>query len=97
MEETQQPAQAQAAASTNTNKDNMNMNDLLASYEEDLGIEEDDAAMTDYNNDAGATIAQEVNLLKQVSEQQLEVALKHEMSLQHGESIDQYMNTERCE
>ena len=74
----------------------MNMNDLLASYEEDLGIEEDNVT-DDYNNDAGATIAQEVNLLKQVSEQQLEVALKHEMSLQHGESIDQYMNTERCE
>ena len=34
----------------------MNMNDLLASYEEDLGIEEDNVT-DDYNNDAGATIA----------------------------------------
>jgi len=41
------------------------MNDLLAGYEEDLGIEEP----ADFSHDQGATIAQEVNLLKQVSEQ----------------------------
>ena len=66
----------------------MNMNDLLAAYEDDLGITEDQQAPSDFNDQSGATIAHEVNLLKQVSEQQMEVALRQEMSLCHGESID---------
>ena len=73
------------------------MNDLLAGYEEDLGIKDEDEEITDYNEESGATIAHEVNLLKQVSEQQMEFALRQEMSLSHGESIDQYMNTMQCE
>lgn len=71
------------------------MNDLLAGYEEDLGITEEESP--DFDEDAGATIAHEVNLLKQVSEQQMEFALRQEMSLSHGESIDQYMNTTKVE
>lgn len=65
----------------------MTMNDLLAGYEEDLGIEEANEP-SDFDTGAGANIAHEVNLLKQVSEQQMETALRHEMSLSHGESID---------
>ena len=65
------------------------MNDLLAAYEDDLGItEENQQTQSDFNDQSGATIAHEVNLLKQVSEQQMEVALRQEMSLCHGESID---------
>ena len=63
------------------------MNDLLAGYEEDLGIAEAEEP-SDFNDPTGASIAHEVNLLKQVSEQQMETALRHEMSLSHGESID---------
>ena len=44
------------------------MNDLLAAYEDDLGITEENQAQPDFNEQSGATIAQEVNLLKQVSE-----------------------------
>ena len=36
----------------------------------------------------GATIAQEVNLIKQASQQNMELALKKEASLAHGEAID---------
>ena len=47
----------------------MNMNDLLAAYEDDLGItDEAQQAPSDFNDQSGATIAHEVNLLKQVSE-----------------------------
>ena len=73
------------------------MNDLLAGYEEDLGIKDTNDQAEDFDDGTGSTIAHEVNLLKQVSEQQLEVALRQEMSLSHGESIDQYMNTTQCE
>ena len=44
------------------------MNDLLAGYEEDLGIKDNDEEVADYDENSGATIAKEVNLLKQVSE-----------------------------
>ena len=63
------------------------MNDLLAGYEEDLGIAEAEEP-SDFGESNGASVAREVNLLKQVSEQQMETALRHEMSLSHGESID---------
>lgn len=41
-------------------------------------------------------MAQDVNLLKQVSEQQMDLALKKEQSLTHGESIDNYMPTDQA-
>ena len=40
-------------------------------------------------------MAQDVNLLKQVSEQQMDLALKKDESLTHGESIDNYMPTDQ--
>ena len=39
----------------------MSMNELLASYEDDLGIESN---KPDFGNEEGATIASEVNMLK---------------------------------
>ena len=41
-------------------------------------------------------MSQEVNLLKQVSEQQMDLALKKEQSLTHGESMDNFMPTEQA-
>ena len=68
------------------------LDELLGAYEEDLSIpnaEDLDAAVS-------AKMAQEINLLKQASSQQFDIALKSELSLQHGESIDQAMDTESC-
>ena len=66
------------------------MNELLASLEDEFGIE------NDIPTESAATIAQEVNLIKQASESAMELAMRKEKSLQHGESIDQYMNTDHC-
>lgn len=68
------------------------MDDLLAGYEDELGI--DSAQADKMESETSATIAQEVNLLKQASESQMEVAMKKEQSLSHGDGIDQYMPTE---
>ena len=50
--------------------------------------------MEDMDSLVGSKIAQEVNLLKQQSSQQMEVAMKREQSLQLGESIDRHMSCE---
>ena len=55
------------------------MDELLSGFEDDLGI--DSAASNDFGDDSGAAIAQEVNMLKQASSMQLELALKKEQSL----------------
>ena len=52
------------------------MDDLLAGYEDELGI--DSAQADKMESETSATIAQEVNLLKQASESQMEVAMKKE-------------------
>ena len=65
------------------------MDELLANFESDLGIED----RNDFSDEAANQIAKEINFLKQASESAMEVALKKEQSLQHGESIDQYMPT----
>ena len=70
----------------------MNMDQLLASYVEDFGLKDDD----DIDGDSSAMIAQEVNILKQQSEQQMEEALHSEKSLQRDESIDNYMPNDNC-
>ena len=64
------------------------MDDLLGAYEDELDIDRDD-----FDDDEGAKMAQEVNLLKQASEQQMDMAMQREQSLSHGEAIDQYMPT----
>ena len=72
MQQTADNAQAAQGSKPAAPLENMNMNDLLAAYEDDLGItEENQAQESDFNEQSGATIAQEVNLLKQVSEQQM--------------------------
>ena len=63
------------------------MDELLGAYENELDID------TDVDGVAGAKMAQEVNLLKQASEQQMDMALQREQSLQHGEAIDNFMPT----
>ena len=70
------------------------MDDLLAGFEGELGIDAETDGGDDFDATQGAAIAAEVNLLKRASESQMEVAMKSELSLQHGESIDQYMPTE---
>ena len=46
-----------------------------------------------FSPEADATIAAEVNLLKQQSEQIMEVAMEREQSLSMGEAIDNFMPT----
>ena len=70
------------------------MDDLLSGFEGELGIDAETDGGDDFDATQGAAIAAEVNLLKRASESQMEVAMKSELSLQHGESIDQYMPTE---
>ena len=71
---------------------NMTMDELLSQYENDLGIDPvPDNSLLSLNEERTASIAAEVNLLKQSSEQILEVALKKEQSLSQGDSIDKYM------
>ena len=67
------------------------MDDLLSGFEDELGIEN---AGEDFGEDSAAAISQEVNLLKQASSVQLELAMKKEQSLSTGDAIDQYMPTE---
>ena len=69
------------------------MNDLLAGYEDQFKIKN----VIDFDNAKGATIAAEVNMLKQASEQQMDLAMRKEQSLTHGESIDNYMDMDQCE
>ena len=69
------------------------MDELLGNYEQELDIDTDSDQLASRN---GCVIAQEVNLLKQASEQNMEVAMKKEQSLSHGEAIDQYMPTDSC-
>ena len=64
------------------------MDELLGAYEDELDID-----TTDLDGISGAKMAQEVNLLKQASEQQMDVAMQREQSLQHGEAIDNFMPT----
>ena len=71
----------------------MNMDELLNAYEDDLGI---DQTTADIDDESLGRMAQDVNLLKQVSEQQMDLALKKEQSLTHGESIDNFMPTEQA-
>lgn len=67
----------------------MSMDELLASYEDEFGIENAAAnQLLNLNDESSATIAYEVNLFKQASEQIMDVALKKEKSLAQGESID---------
>ena len=73
--------------------DQMNMDELLNAYEDDLGI---DQTTNDIDDESLGRMAQDVNLLKQVSEQQMDLALKKEQSLTHGESIDNYMPTDQA-
>ena len=70
----------------NSSEGKATMDELLAGFEDDLGI--DAPANDDYDDDAAQKITAEINLLKQASESQMEVALQKEQSLQHGESID---------
>ena len=51
------------------------MDELLGAYEDELEID------TDFDDMAASKMAQEVNLLKQVSEQQMDVAMQREQSL----------------
>ena len=52
------------AEETKKDTSNMTMDELLANYEQDLGIEQGQ----DFEENSGAQIASEVNLLKQASE-----------------------------
>ena len=45
----------------------------------------------------GASIAAEVNMLKQASQQQMDLAMRKEASLTHADSIDNYMDMDQCE
>lgn len=74
----------------------MSMDELLNFYEQKQGVKAADAEK-DFANAAGANIASEVNLLKQASQANMEVALKREASLAHGTKIDQYMDVDACE
>ena len=51
------------------------MDELLGAYENELDID------TDFDDMAASKMAQEVNLLKQASEQQMDVAMQREQSL----------------
>lgn len=66
----------------------------MAGYEDELGLGND---LEDFDIENGSAIAQEVNLLKQASESAMELAFNREKSLQHAESIDQYMDTSAVE
>ena len=52
------------------------MDELLGAYENELEIDTDD-----FDDMAASKMAQEVNLLKQASEQQMDVAMQREQSL----------------
>ena len=52
------------------------MDDLLGAYENELEIDTED-----FDGMAASKMAQEVNLLKQASEQQMDVAMQREQSL----------------
>lgn len=52
------------------------MDDLLGAYENELDID-----TGDFDDMAASKMAQEVNLLKQASEQQMDVAMQREQSL----------------
>ena len=67
----------------------MSIDEMLQAYQGEFA----DGALDDF--DSHATIAQEVNLLKQQSSQQLDLALQSEQSLQHS-GIDNAMPTESC-
>ena len=69
------------------------MDDLLSGYEDQFDIK----GVIDFDKTKGATIAAEVNMLKQASEQQLDIAMRKEQSLSHGESIDNFMDMDQCE
>lgn len=77
-----------APQSSEERKGEMTMDALLASYEQDLDIEPQGSLEGDESQ-----IAAGVNLLKQVSEQQMDIAIKREQSLSQGEAIDRYMPT----
>ena len=51
----------------------------------------------DFNNTLGASIAAEVNMVKEASKMQMELAIQKEASLTHGDSIDNYMDVGQCE
>lgn len=73
----------------------MSMDELLSSYEADLGIDNTTSSQfLNFNDESSTAIAYEVNLFKQASEQNLEVALKKEQSLAQGEAIDMFMPTD---
>ena len=66
------------------------MDELLSGYEKDMQVPtEEDAELS-------AKMAQEVNLLKQASSQQMDLAFKSELSLQHNGSIVEAMDRESC-
>ena len=79
------------AQTSEESKGNSTLDDLLAHYEEDLGI--DNSQYLNFEPESGAQIAAEVNLLKQASEQIMEVAIEREQSLSQGEAIDKFMPT----
>ena len=94
QEETKENITAAASSlKPRVQKENPTMDELLAGYEEDFGLDDH----PDFDSDKGATIASEVNLLKQVSEQHMNLALTTEASLSRPESIDQHMDLEKCE
>jgi len=53
-----------------TNGEATTMDDLLGGFEDELDIDRED-----FDDDEGARMAQEVNLLKQASEQQMDMAM----------------------
>ena len=64
----------------------MTMDDLLASYEDELGI--------DLPEETSATIAKEINLLKKASQSLLEEAVDKEHTLHLVDSLDGKMANE---
>ena len=75
------------------------MDELLGRYEGELDIEqqEEEKQKDVFNNERGAIIAMEVNLLKQVSIRQLKMGAKKEAYLSRAETIDQFMDQDKCD
>ena len=70
------------------------MDELLAGYEQEYRLSN---LEEDFNNTLGASIAAEVNMVKEASKMQMEMAMRKEASLTHGDSIDNYMDVGQCE
>lgn len=68
-------ANAAAGEEDKEMNESQTMDELLGAYENELDID------TDFDDMAASKMAQEVNLLKQASEQQMDVAMQREQSL----------------